>query len=240
MTEISAARGAGTRILALAMALSCTLIATTASARDGAWYIGGDLGALVADDTDVDIGAVDNAVTLNHDLGYDAALFFGRDFGAFRVEAEAGYRTANLGGFETAIRLPGEGPVFPASRDSAEGLTSALSFTINGVIDIGDDDGISGFVGGGAGVARTKFHNQAVFANSAAFLDSSDWGFAWQLVAGARLPVSENIDITARYRFFNGSNAQIVAFNGAETDARFRSHSILAGITFNFGGSGPR
>ena len=227
------------RILAIAMALSSTLLATPANARDGAWYVCGVLGAVFADDADVDIGAVDNAVTLHHDLGYDAALFFGRDFGAFRVEAEAGYRTANLGGFDTMIRLPGEGPVFPASRDSAEGLTSALSFTINGVLDIGDDDGISGFVGGGAGVARTKFHNQAVVANTAAFLDDSDWGFAWQLVAGARLPVSENIDITARYRFFNGNNAQLVAFNGAETDARFRSHSVLAGITFNFGGQNP-
>ena len=217
-------------------AVAASVSATPALARDWAWYVGGELGALMATDTEVDIGATDNAITLNHDIGYDAGLVVGRDFGAFRIEAEAAYKQAKLGGFDTLIRLPGEGPIFPASRDSAQGHTSALSFMINGMIDIGDDDGISGFVGGGVGYARTKFHNQAVFANSAAFLDDSDWGFAWQLVAGARLPVSSSVDISARYRFYNGSSADLVAFNGAETDARFSSHSLLAGITLNFGG----
>ena len=228
------------RPLTIAMALSSILLATPALARDGAWYIGGEIGAVVAVDTEIDIGAVDNAVTLNHDLGYDAALIVGRDFGAFRIEAEAANTQVNLGGFETLIRLPGEGPVFPASRDSAQGHTSALSFMLNGMIDIGDDEGISGFVGGGAGIARTKFQYLAVFDDSAAFLDGSEWGFAWQLVAGARLPVSSSIDLTARYRFYNGGNARTIAFNGAEADGRFRSHSILAGITFNFGGPGPQ
>jgi opacity protein-like surface antigen len=229
------------RILAIALALSSTVLPAPAIAREGAWYVGGDVGAVMADDTDVDVGAVDNAVTLNHDIGYDAALFVGHDFGAFRVEAEAGYRTANLGGFETLIRLPGEGPVFPPSRDSAQGSTRALSFMVNGMVDIGDDDGVSGFIGGGVGYALLNYKNHAVFANTAAFFDASESGFAWQLLAGARLPVSSTIDLTARYRYFStSSGGGMVAFNGTEMDSRFSSHSLLFGITFNFGGQGSQ
>jgi opacity protein-like surface antigen len=228
------------RTLAIFMALSSTLLATPANARNGAWYIGGDVGAVIADDTELDIGNVDNAVRLDHDLGYDAALVGGYDFGGFRLEAEAAYKNVSLGSFETTIRLPGEGPAFPASRDSAEGSTRAASFMIDAMIDIGDDDGLSAFVGGGLGAAWVKYRNLAVFPTSAAFLDASDVRFAWQLLAGARLPVSGNIDLTARYRFFNGGGNRLVAFNGNETDARFRSHSLLAGIAFNFGGQHRR
>ena len=114
-----------------------------------------------------------------------------------------------------------------------------MSLMINGMVDFGDGDRLSGFVGGGAGIAHINYRNQAVFATSAPFLDGEDVRFAWQLFAGARLPVSETIDITARYRFFNTSS-HVVAFNGNEADSRFSSHSFLAGITLNFGGPGPQ
>ena len=42
---------------------------------------------------------------------------------------------------------------------------------INGMLDFGDDDGISGFVGGGVGMARVEVNNVRAFANTAPFLD---------------------------------------------------------------------
>jgi hypothetical protein len=45
---------------------------------------------------------------------------------------------------------------------------------VNGMLDFGDDEGISGFVGGGVGMARVKFNNQRVFENRGAFLDDID------------------------------------------------------------------
>src|SRR5688572_1082018 len=82
-------RGKFMRKLAIAMALSSTLLATPAFARDGAMYIGGEFGAMIVEDIELDIGAVENAVTINHEYGYDGGIFVGYDFGAFRLEAEA-------------------------------------------------------------------------------------------------------------------------------------------------------
>ncbi len=97
------------------VALSSTLLATPAFARDGAWYVGGEFGAMIVEDSDVDIGAVDNAIRLNYDYGYDGGIFVGYDLGAFRIEAEVAYKKADLDSFNTVIQLPGEGTVFAAS-----------------------------------------------------------------------------------------------------------------------------
>src|SRR4051794_21759212 len=107
------------RKLAIAVALSSTLLATPAFARDGAWYVGGEFGAMIVEDTNVDIGAVNNAITLNHEYGYDGGLFVGYDLGAFRIEGEAAYKKADLESYSTSIQLPGEGLNFPTSRNFA-------------------------------------------------------------------------------------------------------------------------
>lgn len=226
------------RKLAIAMALSSTLLATPAFARDGAWYVGGEFGAMIVEDMNIDVGATENAITLDHEYGYDGGLFVGYDFGAFRLEAEAAYKKADLDAYQTTIRLPLEGPLFAAGRD-ALGSSSALSFMINGMLDFGDDDGISGFVGGGVGMARVKANNYRNFANATPFLDGSDTKLAWQVFAGVRQAISDNIDVTVKYRFFNADKVELLAFNGAESELRFRSHSLLGGLTFNFGGDVP-
>jgi OOP family OmpA-OmpF porin len=226
------------RKLAIAMALSSTLLATPAFARDGAMYVGGEFGAMIVEDMNIDVGAVENAITVNHNYGYDGGIFVGYDFGAFRLEGEVSYKKADLDDYQTTIRLPLEGALFAAGREGT-GSSTALSFMINGMLDFGDDDGISGFVGGGVGMARVKANNYRNFANATPFLDGSDSGLAWQVFAGVRQAISDNIDVTLKYRFFNADNVNLLAFNGAESEYRFRSHSLLGGLTFNFGGAEP-
>jgi outer membrane protein OmpA-like peptidoglycan-associated protein len=133
------------------------------------------------------------------------------------------------------LPLPGFGPAIPGLRDAGGGETNVLSGMINAMLDFGEDDGISGFIGGGAGLARVDFSELRAFANQGAFLDDSDTNFAWQAVAGVRAALTPNIDVHLRYRFFNVENVQTVGFNGNDVEGRFRSHSLLGGITFNFG-----
>ena len=57
-------RGKFMRKLAIAMALSSTLLATPAFARDGAMYIGGEFGAMIVEDIEIDVGTINNAITL--------------------------------------------------------------------------------------------------------------------------------------------------------------------------------
>ena len=115
------------RKLAIAMALSSTLLATPAFARDGAWYVGGEFGAMIVEDSDIDVGTRDNAITLSYDYGYDGGLFVGYDLGGFRIEGEVAYKKADLESFITTILLPGEGGNFPSGRPQAGGNVSALT-----------------------------------------------------------------------------------------------------------------
>jgi outer membrane protein OmpA-like peptidoglycan-associated protein len=59
--------------------------------------------------------------------------------------------------------------------------------------------------------------------------------FAYQGLAGIRAPLTENIDATLKYRFFNADNVRLVDVTNRAFEGRFRSHSILGGVTYNFG-----
>jgi OmpA-OmpF porin, OOP family len=231
------------RKLAIALALSTTVLAGPALARDGAWYVGGDFGASITEDTDLgfDPGRVAGTtgnVTVSYNEGFDAAGFVGYDLGAFRIEAEVGYKKTDLEQINSSgITLPGNATA--GTRNAGGGDINILSFMVNGMLDFGDDDGLSGFVGGGVGIARVDFNNLRAFSNQGAFLDDSDTRFAWQVVAGVRQAITPNIDITLRYRFFNVQNLQMVGFGGRSVEGDLRTHSLLGGITFNFGGRTP-
>ena len=144
------------RKLAVAMALASTALASPALARDNSWYVGVGAGAMLVEDLDLDIGTVNNAGSLDHRAGYDAEGTVGYDFGGFRAEVEVGYREADIkSGRFTTPGIPnsanGAGTFTGSTR--LNGDSNALSFMVNGLLDFGDDDGLQGFVGGGAGVA---------------------------------------------------------------------------------------
>jgi outer membrane protein OmpA-like peptidoglycan-associated protein len=231
------------RKLAVVLALASTALATPALARDKSWYVGIEGGAMIVEDIDYDIGATRNAATVDHDYGYDVDGVIGYDFGGFRVETEVGYRSATVDGYSSTVTTPrytstGALVATPAgSYDYAGGRTSALSFMLNGLLDFGEDDGIQGFVGGGVGVARVKA-NYALNTRGN-FVDDSDTVFAWQGLAGIRAPLTDHVDATLKYRFFNADNVKLVDATNRTFDGRYRSHSILGGLTYNFGSPTP-
>lgn len=227
------------RKLAVTLALASTALSTPALARDDAWYVGVEGGAMIVEDIDFDIGAATSAGKVDHNYGWDVGGVIGYDLGGFRIEADVSYRRATVDGYSSTVTTPiysaaGAIANMPAgSYDYAGGSSSALSFMVNGLLDFGEDDGVQGFIGGGAGVARVKA-DYGLNTNGS-FLDDSDTVFAWQAVAGIRQPISDNIDVTLKYRFFNADNVKLIDATGREFEGRFRSHSILGGITFNFG-----
>jgi len=231
------------RKLAVVLALASTALATPALARDKSWYVGIEGGAMVVEDIDFDIGALDNAGTVDSDYGYDVDAVMGYDFGGFRIETEVGYRRAAVDGYSsitTTPRFNAAGAIVnnaSGSFDYAGGSTSALSFMLNGLLDFGEDDGIQGFVGGGVGVARVK--SEIGLTTRGNFLDDSDTVFAWQGLAGIRAPLTDHVDATLKYRFFNAENVRLVDVTNRTFEGRYRSHSILGGLTYNFGTPTP-
>jgi len=208
-------------------------------ARDGSWYVGVDGGAMLVEDLSLDIGPAPIEGTGNTDTGYDFGAVVGYDFGGFRLEAETSYREADLRSFASSVSaIPsGAGALLSTPGLKATGGdANALSFMVNGMLDFGEDDGLQGFVGGGVGVARVDVSQ--IFA-APAWLDDSDTGLAWQAIAGVRAPLSDSWDVGLKYRFFNAPNVDLVDRLGRDVSTRFRSHSLMGSLVYNFGGAEP-
>ncbi|HSQ99159.1 MAG TPA: outer membrane beta-barrel protein, partial [Sphingomicrobium sp.] len=134
-------------------------------------------------------------------MGWDADVIGGYDFGMFRLEGEFGYKHAKAKSFSpnqafvTAINT-GAGTAFTTSTNyGIDTSASVYSAMLNGLLDFGGNGGIGGYAGGGAGYASVH-----QFGDSKGKL-------AWQLIAGVYMPVSSNIDIGLKYRYFHaGSN----------------------------------
>jgi outer membrane protein OmpA-like peptidoglycan-associated protein/opacity protein-like surface antigen len=222
------------------MALSSTVLATPALARDGSGYFGGEIGAMIVEDIDMDIDEGVAAVGIDSEYGYDAALFAGFDMGMFRIEAEIAQKQADVDALETNFTLPeNEGTPRAGQRlfENPRGSTRVRSAMLNAMLDFGDDEGVSGFLGGGVGYAWTRMRAGA-YSNTDDLVDDHDSGFAWQVLAGVRQAITPNVDVHLKYRFFNAPGLEFT--NGTEVgEARFRSHSLLGGLTFNFGAPPP-
>ncbi|AYJ85931.1 OmpA family protein [Sphingomonas paeninsulae] len=208
------------RKLAILAVLASTAMATPALARNDAWYIGAEGGGMLVEKADY---RIDNVLAQSKQkVGFDVDGIIGYDFGPFRLEGEVGYKQAIL----KSISTQGVNDSF--------GRTSVLSFMVNGLLDFGSDDGLSGFVGGGAGVGRVKLGNYGI-RTQGTLTDDSDTGFAYQAIAGVRYPVTTNVDVGLKYRFFNENRVDLINTDGVSQRTRFRSHSLLASLIYNFG-----
>jgi OmpA-OmpF porin, OOP family len=220
------------RSISLAVALATTALSGAAIAKDDFWYTSLKGGATIVETASHDVAGTVVA-KVNTKTGYNVAGEIGYDFGLFRTGFELGYQRAGL---SDVINL-GNIPFIGANgvNNVTSGSSTALSFMLNGMFDVGGDNGWGASVGGGVGIAQIKAKNYAT-GTLAPFVNDSDTGFAWQLLAGLRKAISENVDLTLDYKYFNEANVQLIAQNGATLNSNFRSHSLLAGFTYNFGG----
>jgi len=211
-------------LLAAAAAMA---FATPALATDHSPYVGIDAGALLVEDSnitfDFDNGTEQNDfITVNHNYGYDVGLLAGYDFGAIRTEVEVARKRASHDDY-SGVGVSGLG--------DADGRSRSSSLMGNVLLDFGDDAGLQGFVGGGAGIARTRIRIIDPAFNG----NLKDTGFAWQALAGVRLPITSTVDLGLKYRFYNAKvKADFVVGTPVDLNTRFRSHSLLASLTFNF------
>ena len=230
------------RKLVIGMAMASTALTSPALARDGQWYIQGDSGVMLVEDQDFDVNGVEDNAVANYDRGYDFGAAVGYDFGSIRIEAEASYREGELDSVTAGGQGLANNPIdrppgittFNGFREAA-GDANALSFMLNGMADFGDDDGLQGFVGGGVGVARVDLDGR-VNANGPGVWDDSDTGFAWQVFAGIRTPLSDSWDVGLKYRYFNASDVNLNDPLGRPLDTELTTHSFIGSIIYNFGG----
>ncbi|MGN6850443.1 MAG: outer membrane protein [Sphingomicrobium sp.] len=233
----------------LAAAVAAAAVASPASANDRGGYIGLEGGFLFPRTTHVDGKFSDGSTTfvgkdlfgIKYKTGYDLDVIAGYDLGMFRLEGELGYKRAGLDRLSIPSSTLNEisdalGVPITADDLSIEGHTRVLSGMVNGLVDFGGPN-FGVYAGGGVGLAGVKLGGGG---------DSvSKTRFAWQLIAGARAPVSSNVDLGLKYRYFRSGKLrfsdQFAADDSVYTASiagRFSSHSLLASVAYNFGSRG--
>src|SRR5690606_24101372 len=113
-----------------------------------------------------------------------------------------------------------------------DGDLTVKSLMANALVDFGSPDSINFFAGAGAGYSWVDIDQEFDFDSDAPgseqlFDNNDDSGFSWQLLAGVRVPVTENLDLGLKYRFFNVENLGLNTAGGSEYDADLRTHSVL-------------
>jgi opacity protein-like surface antigen len=229
----------------LLAAAAVAAITTPAFAQDSGPYFGIEGGVMFPRDTDVDADVdfvdplvpdviFDDVLDLDYKTGFDLDAIIGYDFGMFRVEGEAGYKRSKvdelqfdqdfIDAYEDATGVDLSGVDF-----DLEGNVKVTSAMVNGLVDF-DIGGVDLYAGGGFGRAWVKL------------LGDRDSAWAYQLIAGARFPVSNSIDVGLKYRYFRTGSLNFsdnALFTDADillsNDSKFSSHSLLASLIFNFG-----
>ncbi len=221
---------------------AAVIAACPAQAREGQPYLGINGGVSFDDKVRVDIdseatgGAVEDAAIARTNMGIDGDVVLGYDFGAFRLEAEGGYKRAGYESLEvnSSALLPGGVVVAPGTLvENTEDL-EIWSGMVNALVEFGRDDGLQLFGGGGVGLARMELPVNV--AGVGTVIDDKASDLAWQLIAGARFAVTDNVDLGVKYRYFLANNFEFDAANGAPLRTDYSAHSVLASLTFNFGG----
>jgi len=220
----------------LAAASVAAFAASPAAARDHSAYFGIEAGPMWARDSHVhsplielftEVDGVD-AMTVDHKMGVDGDLIAGYDFGIVRAEVEGAYKWAK----HDEYSVEGLG-----SAD-ADGHSRAYSLMGNLLIDLGDNEKVNFYGGGGVGIAflRQRFS----FDDDSSDFKIKDSGLAWQGILGVRAPVFRHFDIGLKYRYFRGPKIKdhfdigASAPNIVDVTSRFSSHSLLASLIYNF------
>jgi opacity protein-like surface antigen len=120
---------------------------------------------------------------------------------------------------------------------------SALLLMANAYVDIGTWNGITPYVGAGIGGAHIKW--DTVYDPTPGAIErnpgSSNWRFAYALMAGASYCLTNNIDVDVGYRFTHIQGGRMFEFDptssGPGFDKGMNVHEVRAGLRYNFGGN---
>jgi opacity protein-like surface antigen len=197
----------------------------------GHWYIGASggyslLGKEMSKGSNFDLYTIfKDSFVIDGSVGYD--------FGNFRLEGELSFHNHNAKNFE----VMNAGPLGFGSG-SATGKAKLTSYMINGVFDFGskfEDSKFEPFVGAGIGFADLRLNN--LRSGNVSFTNGTDNVFAYQAFAGVRFAVSENFDISAKYRYLATSDSDMMTAQSEKFKTSYDVHDFMIGLTYRFGTS---
>lgn len=213
------------RIILTVVPLLATIVLAAPSARAGNWYVGGGAGAVFPRDTTYSGTNEDGPwkSTGENSPGYGLMLNGGYDFGGPKAELELGWR-------DTGLKS-----VTDHKKREVTGNTSALSVMANGLYSFLPQSSWHPFVGAGIGFARLATHMKDK-DDGETMLNSSDWQFAYQGIAGLSYDISKSWAVNTQYRYFSTLDADYKDRDGGnKIKADYGTHAVLVGVTYAFG-----
>lgn len=219
---------AGTPALAADLIIDVPMDEPVAVADTG-WYLsvfgGGVWASAEADDGD-------QIFDFDADLGWTFGVAAGAQITDFlRGEIEASTGSVGL----TDVTITGYNPVAPAVTVAVgDGSASATYLLGNLWVDLDTGSGFTPYIGGGLGVAYISADGSIPAGPGAtAAIDLAGWGWAYQVGAGVKVDVADNIALDLGYRFKGVVDAELEGpVNDAIAD--LGSHVVQAGLTFGF------
>jgi opacity protein-like surface antigen len=135
----------------------------------------------------------------------------------------------------------GAGPCSSVDKSSM----SALLLLANAYVDLGTWHRVTPYLGAGIGGAHIKwdnFHGTDSSGGVSVEDGTSDWRFAYALMAGASYCLTHNLDLDIGYRFTHIQGGKIFKYTASSNvgpgfDKGMNVHEVRAGLRYNFGGS---
>lgn len=207
----------------LALAASAIALAVAAGApalaQNQGPYISLGAGYVIPEDSDLDGTGGAGDADVRFEDGWAAMIAGGYAWGnGLRTELEFSYRDNDVDRV-----TPGVG---------GSGSINALAGMANVLYDFDFGIGLKPYLGAGLGFARVEAEN--IGNASGVFTDDGDTSWAWQGIAGASYGVTDNVDLTLDYRYFQAPDLKLNTGVGSY-DTEYQNHTIMVGVRYTFG-----
>jgi len=118
---------------------------------------------------------------------------------------------------------------------------SAFLLLANAYVDIGTWHGITPYIGAGIGGARVKWDRVYDPNTTETNPGSTNWRFAYALMAGASYCLTDKLIFDAGYRFSHIQGGRMFEYDvssaGPGFDRGFNTHEVRGGLRYQFGGN---
>ncbi|MEO0496656.1 MAG: outer membrane beta-barrel protein [Pseudomonadota bacterium] len=199
----------------------------------GGWYLRGDLSAGISKIGDVNYagGILPKArMSESFAIGVGAGRKFGKHFrGDLTVQQRFGAKFH--GGSNGTVAC--DGVSAGACNSMSDQKLNTTEFMANAYVDLGKFKGVTPYVGGGLGFARTAFGSYNLMRNctsvvatathcpgytgvaannltsTQSFAGAKEWNFAWNLQAGVNVELTHNTSLDLGYKYTRINNVKM-------------------------------
>ncbi|MBO6551748.1 MAG: porin family protein [Roseitalea sp.] len=225
-------------------------------AKVSGWYIRGDVGYLWSDFRGADYltygagvaghpglleGELKGSLSVGGGVGYQISHYLRTDL-TLDYNFKSDFTGTSSG---TCTIVGGGGPAACSSTDTTG--YHAWTLLANAYVDLGTYKGITPYVGAGLGGVYMKWDdlNNTIgpgFDQSGTITHSgtSDWRFAYALMAGASYAVNHRLSVDLGYRYKHISGGRMFEYasaTGPGFDRAINVHEVRAGLRYKFGES---